>query len=109
MSLLAIIQGACDRLNLVRPSTVVSNTTDENVRKLYGLAQQEGKAMARHATWQALTTEKTFTTVAAEEQTSAVPTDFDWYIPDTMFNRTLGRPFGEPLSAAEWQLAKASV
>lgn len=109
MSLLTIIQGACDRLNLVRPTTVVSNTTDENVRKLYGLAQQEGKELAGRAAWQALTAEKTFTTIAAETQTSAVPTDFDWYIPETMFNRTRGREFGDPLSPSDWQLAKATV
>lgn len=109
MSLLTIIQGACDRLNLVRPSAVVSNTTDENVRKLFGLAQQEGKELAGRGTWQRLTSEKTFITIAAETQTTAVPTDFDWYIPDTMFNRTRSRPFGEPLSPDDWQLAKATV
>lgn len=108
MSLLTIIQDVCDRLSLQRPSAVISST-DQVVRTLLGLAQQEGKEMARRATWQALTTEKTFTSVAAELQPSTIPTDFDYYLPDTFFNRTSRRKVEGPLTAEEWQRTKATL
>jgi hypothetical protein len=38
MTLLAIVQGACDELNIVRPSTVVGNS-DTHVRQLLQIAQ----------------------------------------------------------------------
>lgn len=108
MSLLTLIQNAQDRLSLERTSAVVASN-DDTVRQLYGLAQQEGKELARAGSWQALTAEKTFTTVAAAAQTSSVASDFDWYIPETMFNRTTRRYVAGPLTNAQWQLAQASL
>ena len=108
MSLLTIIQRACDRLTIPRPTAVVAST-DQATLNLLGLAQEEGKELSARAAWQAITTEKTFTTVAAALQTSAVPADFDWYIPETMFNRTSRRQVYGPLSQHEWQQIQASL
>lgn len=112
MSLLSMIAGeggACDRLKLNRPTTLIGNTTDEVARKMLGLIAQEGKELASRGTWQALTREKTFTTVAQAVQTSAVPSDFDWYIPGTMFNRSATRELEEPLTPQEWQRFQATL
>lgn len=108
MSLLSIIQAVCDRCSLVRP-TVVTTATDITHLQLLGLAQQEGRELARVGTWRALTSEHTFTTVAAAAQTSSVPSDFDWYIPDSMFNRTSRRRVAGPLSPEEWQQTQATL
>lgn len=109
MSLLTIIQNAASRIGGITRPTVVVNATDPTQQQLLALAQEEGKALAREGTWRALTSEATFTTVAAASQTSSIPSDFDWYIPDTMFNRTRRRRVTGPLTPEQWQLAQATL
>lgn len=106
MSLLTVIQDAADRLSIVRPSSVIG-TADQQVRQLLGLAQQEGKELARAHPWQRLTKEKTFTSIAAETQTSAIPSDFDRFVTETFYNRTSKRPVEGPFNPQEWQKYKA--
>jgi hypothetical protein len=108
MTLLTLIQGATDRIGVVRPTAVISST-DQQVRQLVGLAQQEGKELAKRHSWQALTKENTFTSVAAETQTSSVPSDFDRFIDDTFFNRTEKRKLEGPLSPQQWAFHKSVV
>mgnify|MGYP001338086132 CR=1 FL=1 len=108
MSLLTIVQDAADRLSIPEPISAFTSS-DTSIRELVGLAQQEGKELARRASWQSLTKEKTFTTTAAAVQTSAVPSDFDWYIPGTAFNRTRRRQMVGPLSQSDWQRIQASL
>lgn len=108
MSLLTLIQGAADRIGLRRPTTVINNTSDKNAATLLGFAQQEGKELARRASWQKLTQEATFATAngTAGYDTES---DFDWYINDTIFNRTQRRRLTGPLSNDEWQLVQSSL
>jgi hypothetical protein len=42
-------------------------------------------------------------------QTGAIPTDFDRFIDDTFYNRTLTREVNGPLSAQEWAFNKSVV
>lgn len=107
MSLLTIVQNACDRLSLNRPSVVVTST-DLLIRQLFGLANEEGVALAKRGDWQALTTEWTFVTVATAEQTNTpIPPDMRKFIPDSFFNRTQNRPLIGPLTPQQWQLYQA--
>ena len=108
MSLLTLVQGACARVGVDTPSTVIGNT-DAIVKDMLYLARQAAISLSRKTAWKALTSEKTFTTTAASAQTDAIPADCDWIIYDTMFNRTLNRRVGGPLSAEEWQLLQASM
>lgn len=109
MSLRTIIQNACDRMGLPRPATVVGNL-DQTVRVLLGLAQVEGKELARRREWQALTVDATFTSVSSEQQdATAIPADFDRFIEDSFWNRTRRRPLSGPLRPEEWQSLKATV
>lgn len=108
MSLLQIIKDACDELTLPRPAVVINDTNDQT-RHLLRLAQNEGRSLAKRHAWQALTTEHSFVTVAADAQTSSIPADFAWIIPDTMFNRTLRRKVWGPLDQASWQETKSSL
>lgn len=103
-----MIQGAADRLGVVRPSSVVGSA-DQQVRQLLALAQQEGKELARRYPFQVLVKEKTFTAIAAETQTSVIPSDFDRFVSDTFYNRTKKREVEGPLNAQEWQSYKAST
>jgi hypothetical protein len=100
-SLLSIVQDACDRVGLVRPSSVVG-ASDHQVRQLFALANQEGREQARRYGWQGITFEQTFTTVAAEAQPGALPADFDRMVTGTFYNRTKTRPVTGPMTAPEW-------
>lgn len=105
MSLLTIIQDSADRLGIVQPTSVIGSS-DQQARQLLGIAQNEGKTLARRSAWQRITKEQTFTGVAADVQTSAIPDDFDRFVPETFWNRTQNRFVQGPLSVQAWQNIK---
>lgn len=105
MTALSIIQNAARRLVISVPSAVFSSVDDE-VIQMRELMNQEGKELARKP-WTDLLREQTFTTVAQAVQTSAVPSDFGFYVNDTMFDRTENRKLVGPLNSFEWQREKA--
>lgn len=107
MSLLTLIQSASDRLGLTRPLTVAAST-DQITLTLLGLAQEEGKTLARRHTWQVLQNEYTFPT-AASTVSYALPSGFDRVLIDTVFNRTRRRRFVGDLTPAQWQEIQASL
>jgi hypothetical protein len=109
MSLLTLCQGAARQLNVAVPTSIVGNTGNETAMLLLRLASEEGFSLMRRYPWQVLTSEQTFTTVAADAQTNAIPTDYDRMIPETMFNRGTRRRVAGPLSAEEWQQTKATL
>jgi hypothetical protein len=84
-------------------------SSDLQVQQLVELANEEGQEQASRYQWQALQREATFTTVAAELQTSlaAITTGFGWIVNDTIWNRTLRRPVYGPDSLQDWQQQKA--
>jgi len=109
VSVLTIIQNACDRLSLTRPS-VVFTSTDLVVGQLRGLLLESATALARRPElgWQAMQAEWTFVTVADEVQTNTpLPPDFYDFVPGSFFNRTTMRPIWGPFTPAQWQLLKA--
>lgn len=108
MSLLTLCQGAARQLNLPVPATIVSND-DETAVLLLRLASEEGESLMRRYPWQILIAERVITTLAQEEQTAAIPADYDRMLPDTMFNRTTRRWITGPLSPEDWQQQKALV
>lgn len=108
MSLLTIMASVCSRLSIAIPTTVVSNTSAQVSQLLY-LAQEEGEDLASRCAWKALMKEKTFTVTLAAAQTGALPTDFDWMIPETIFNRTERRAVEGPIDPADWQLLQAGL
>lgn len=106
MSLLTIVQDASVLVGLAQPAAAISST-DPNVVAMIAMVNQTGKELMRRHNWQALQTEKTFTTIAAALQTNAVPSDFDRIINRTLYNRTQKRKFTGPLSPAHWQRRQA--
>jgi hypothetical protein len=110
MSLLTLVQNAAKELGLTSPATAYASS-DAQVVQLVALAQREGIELMQDFDWQVLTTEKTFTSVALADQTtaSAVPSDLDRFIPETFFNRTRKRPVFGPISAQDWQFTQAVV
>lgn len=106
MTALSIIQDATGRMSLQQPSAIFSST-DSQVIQLRTLLNESGKKLNRMFDWQVLTKETSFTTVAAETQTGAVPEDFDHYINESMFNRTSNRKVYGPMTPSEWQKYKS--
>ncbi len=108
MTALTIVQNAAQRIALTVPQAVFSST-DPQIIQLRSLMNEEGLALARDPdnAWVALTAEKTFATVAQEAQTGAIPTDFGWYLNDTLWNRTTMIKMGGPISSEEWQTLKS--
>lgn len=106
MTLLTVIQNACGLLSLRQPTGVVTST-DLQVQQLYALANEEGADLASSIDWQALTSEWTFTTVAAGPQVSAIPPDWDHFLANSFFNRTSMRPIIGPITPQQWQALQA--
>lgn len=104
--LLTIIQETADLLGIPRPTEVV-NSTDQQVRQLFGLAKEEGEELTTGFQWTKLNLQHTFVTVAAEEQIDAVPIDWSSFIPNTFFNRTTRREVIGPITPQQWQAIQA--
>ena len=82
MTLLTIVQDACDEIGFPAPLTVIGNAdADQYLR----LLNREGEALSKF-TWQALVKEDTFT-LATSTQTYSLATDFRYIIPSTQWNR----------------------
>jgi hypothetical protein len=108
MTILSVVRDVCDRIGVVKPSAAFSSA-DLQIVQIISLAQQEGKELAKRHDWQVLTKEQTFSATAAEIQASAIPTDFDRFINDTVYNRTQTRKLEGPLTAQEWQYNRSVV
>lgn len=106
MSLLSVVQEAADLLSIPRPLFVAGNT-DQQVRQLFAIANEEGKNLAGSYDWQVMREQYTFTTVAQDDQTSAVPADWDRFIANSFFNRTTRRSVIGPITPQQWQAIKA--
>ncbi len=110
MSLLTIIVGACNQLNINQPTAVIAGT-DLQTKQLLAMSRTEARDLMRRFDWQVLTKECTFVTVATEVQTTlttAAP-DFYRYINGTMWNRTRFWQVGGPMENEEWQRKKAAA
>jgi hypothetical protein len=111
MSLLTIAQTVALRFGLAAPNTVASST-DQNILQIVGMINEDGQELASRHSWQALTNEATFATVATEIQgtmTTLTGLDFAYVVNETMWNRTQRRPVFGPKTPAEWQQLKAQV
>jgi hypothetical protein len=110
MSLLTIVQAACQQLSLPVLTSVVGNSDNSAVLFLR-LADAEVLSLAARHNWQAITKEQTFTTTASSVQVtaSAIPTDFDHMVNETIFNRTSKERVWGPISNEEWQYTQANL
>lgn len=108
MSLLTLVQAACDRLGIQMPGAVMSSN-DDTIRVMRALATQEGRELARRTAWVKLTREHSFLTDSAEAQSNAIPADFDRFVNETVWNYTQNRGLIGPVDPQQWQQLKASL
>lgn len=100
MTLLSIVQDACDDIGFPSPASVVGNSdADQYLR----LLNREGEALSRWP-WQALIKEDTIT-LSTADQDYALATDFRYILPETQWNRDDRRQLVW-LNSEEWQFFK---
>ena len=104
MTLLTIIQDACDESGFDAPTSVV-DSTDQTVVQMLALANRSGKSLATRFPWQEGIREFTHTTLAAELQgtVESLMPGFNWLLYETLWNRTLVNPVAGPIFPFEWQ------
>jgi len=110
MTLLTIVQSACNRVGLPAPTSVINNE-DQTAKQMLAFANEAGEELKNVFDWQALRREATFTTVAAETQTtlSSIASDLDRIVPETVFDRTARLPLFGPYPPAQWQKLKSTL
>lgn len=105
-TLLQMMQDVCNEVGIPMPSAVVT-ATDQQVRQLLALANREGREQASApGGWPQLRGEQTITMVNGQAAYD-FPSDFDSYMPSTIWNRDQRWVVQGPLSAQEWQTLKS--
>lgn len=106
MTLLSITQGALRGVGEYEdPATIVGNSNRTAVQVL-AICKRSLAFTAGLCQWQRLVAEATITTVALDYD-YALPTDYDYILNETMFDRTMSRQVRGPISAEAWQQLQA--
>lgn len=106
MTLLSMIQNCSRELAITAPSSVVGSS-DEGVLQMLQLANREGKQLAMNQ-WPQLILVATITTVASQTEYS-LPSDFNWQIPDTMWDEGQRWPVQGPLTPQMYQAIQSGL
>lgn len=107
---MSIVQSVYTKVLASKP-TVATGSSDPKVLQCLEFLNEAGQELAARYTWQVLTNETVFTTVATESQgTLAALTapGFSYILNNVMWNRSQRRPVFGPRSDAEWQNLKAT-
>lgn len=107
MTLLTTIQDAAQELGLVKPSSVVTATTDLVAQQLLAFFNRTGIQLRSEYDWPVLTKEYTFT-LANGTAAYAMPGDFERFAHFTHWNRDTDWMLVGPMSESEWQYLKSS-
>lgn len=108
MNLLAIVTAATLEMGLTAPVSVVGNP-DQQTLQMLALVNRVGTELAQqdHA-WEALRAEQAFTLISGQD-TYPFPSDYGYYLPETIWDRTNKWPVAGPVSASGWQLIKSGL
>jgi len=102
MTLLTICRDVATDMGIVPPATIVGNQSVD-ARRLLRFAQRVGRDLAMRAPWQALRRQHVFTATANEVQANAIPSDFLYFSPETLWDRTNECSITGPVSPTEYQ------
>lgn len=109
MSLLTVVTNFCNRTGLSAPATVMGST-DDSIKQIRALLEEEGNDLALRGSWQGLVNEASLTTTATESQgamTTIASNGFRSIINQTIWSRTRRLPVCGPLDPQQWQMLKA--
>lgn len=108
MNVLGLVQEFCAKKTLPVPSAVVAST-DTAVIQIFNLLKEEIRELGLKA-WQEQKIQKTFTSIAAEDQgalSTVIGADFISIQPGTFWDQTLKRPVFGPVGDISWSNLKA--
>ena len=108
MTLLDISNGIADETKGARPATIGGNA-DPAAQQLLRIINKVGTRLMRIYPWQELRKEQTFVSIAGEEQTGALPSDFDRFVPETFWDRDSNNLLSGPISPVEWNGLKVQT
>lgn len=108
-TILSIAQDAAIEISLSEPNTLFGSDAPSGGKKLARHITRTCRQLAQRYDWSFLRKEQTFTTVAAEIQTNALPSDFLRFVTETTWNRTTRREVEGPLTPQDYQSEKARV
>lgn len=110
-TLLQIAIATADELGIQRPSTVAASA-DQQVQQLLALLNREGKELAARegisGGWPQLRKERSITTVIGTASYD-FPTDLQYFMNTTGWDRTTKWPLRGPISPQEWQVLKSGT
>lgn len=109
MPLLSVVKDVALRVGVTVPTAAIGSN-DTNILQIIGFVNEAGQELAARYSWQEITKEATFTTVATEVQgtlAAVCGADFSFVLNETMWDRTQRRPVFGPKVPAEWQQLKA--
>lgn len=107
-TLLGLIVQACQELGIPEPSIVVGSP-DTQVKQLLSLANREGREQVAAPTqWPQLQMKQSITLVNAQASYD-FPTDFNSYIPDTIWNPSMRWAVAGPISPQNWEFLKSGL
>lgn len=104
MTLLSIIQNACNEMGVPAPLTV-ETTTDKRAVTLNALARREQIELARRNDWPSLIIEYTFNTVVGQVD-YGMPSAIDKVLRDTAYDAAEYYKVRGGLTPAEWRYAQ---
>lgn len=107
MTALSLVQQAAGELGLPQPSSGLYSSSDPLTQQFGALANREGLDLSRRHQWQALTEQESFTTVAQQQQTAFLPSDFDRFCNDAMWNTSIVRKVYGPMTTQEYEQYQA--
>ena len=107
--ILSLGREVATELLISSPAGLVAETDNNEAQAILRHMTRTCRQLAARHDWTRLRREKTFTTVAAAEQTSAMPSDMLRMVQESMFNRTSNTRVTGPLTPEEWQQRQASL
>jgi hypothetical protein len=111
-ALLLIVQAAVDELGSINRPTSVVGSSDAQVQQLLALANREGKELSaregRDGGWPQLRKEYTFST-AIGTASYAFPSDLQYFMNTTTWDRSQKWPLDGPISPQVWQVLKSGT
>lgn len=107
MTLLTTIQDAASELGLVKPSSVITATTDLVAQQLLAFFNRVGMHLRSEYDWPQLLKEYTFS-LTSGTASYAMPGDFERFAACTHWDRTANWQIVGPIDETEWQYLKSS-
>lgn len=109
-TLLSIVQNVCEETGFMEAPAAVAAapSNDRAVKQLHRIVNKVGKAIRDKYWWRVLQKEYALTLVTSTAA-YAKPADFNFIMPETIWNRSDYWPIRGPLAAIDWQQIKSGA